>query len=558
MDQIRNLIHEIHRRSLWQVLGIFLASAWGVLQVVEFVTESAGLPDWTPSMALVLLMVGLPICLATAFVQEGMPGQSHDDQPGADEDGATTASQATSTAQAHQPPKPNAEHDSLDGRSSHPSSTRLLLTWKNAVFGGLGAFALLGISLIVYFVMWSTGIGPVGSLVAQEVIVEGQKVVLASFDDTTGEGLGSVVTEALRVDLTQAEVLDLAESSDIAPTLRRMQLEPGTRLDPDLAREVAVREGLAAVIDGSIGTVGSGYLITATLRNADTGDALATFRETADGPDALIATIDKISQDIRERSGESLKNIKAGQPLSAVTTTSLKALRLYSESEIYFGSDQRDRALELLEQAVQVDPAFAMAWRKLSAAYYNQQSFEASIEAATQAFANRERLSERERYLTEAGYYERTGSSLSAVEAYQAVLDIDPENGTALNNIANVYNAIGERELGLEMYQRALAGPNRTVTAMGNLVLAYLALGQVEAAAEALAEYEAAYPNANDIALNRFHVLLLSGANERARVLAQTRLEDATLGSLARSEAAMWLRKLAFREGRFDEARELA
>ena len=75
MNAIKQLIHEIHRRSLWQVLSIFVAASWGVLQVIEFVTETAGLPDWTPSMAVVLLLVGLPICLATAFVQEGMPGR---------------------------------------------------------------------------------------------------------------------------------------------------------------------------------------------------------------------------------------------------------------------------------------------------------------------------------------------------------------------------------------------------------------------------------------------------------------------------------------------------
>ena len=72
MNGLERLIREIHRRSLWQVLGIFVAASWVVLQVVELLTDTAGLPDWTPSMALVLLLIGLPICLATAFVQEGL------------------------------------------------------------------------------------------------------------------------------------------------------------------------------------------------------------------------------------------------------------------------------------------------------------------------------------------------------------------------------------------------------------------------------------------------------------------------------------------------------
>ena len=64
MKTIQHLIREAHRRSLWQVLGIFLAASWVVLQVVEVLTETAGLPTWTPAMALVALLLGLPMVLA--------------------------------------------------------------------------------------------------------------------------------------------------------------------------------------------------------------------------------------------------------------------------------------------------------------------------------------------------------------------------------------------------------------------------------------------------------------------------------------------------------------
>ena len=103
MDAVRNLIHEIHRRSLWQVLGIFLAASWAVLQVVELLTETAGLPDWTPTMALVLLMLGLPVCLATAFVQEGMPGKDEGRRAGGDASESPTAGGATSERDAAVP-----------------------------------------------------------------------------------------------------------------------------------------------------------------------------------------------------------------------------------------------------------------------------------------------------------------------------------------------------------------------------------------------------------------------------------------------------------------------
>ena len=69
--QSPKLPHEIHRRSLWQALGIYLAASWGAPQVVGTVVETANLPEWLPGMALVLLIIGLPVALGTAFVQVG-------------------------------------------------------------------------------------------------------------------------------------------------------------------------------------------------------------------------------------------------------------------------------------------------------------------------------------------------------------------------------------------------------------------------------------------------------------------------------------------------------
>ena len=64
MERLRQLIHEIHRRSLWQVLGIFLLGGWLAFEVVQTLTEGLGLPEWFPAFAIVLLIIGLPVVLA--------------------------------------------------------------------------------------------------------------------------------------------------------------------------------------------------------------------------------------------------------------------------------------------------------------------------------------------------------------------------------------------------------------------------------------------------------------------------------------------------------------
>ena len=558
MDGFKKLIHEIHRRSLWQVLGIFLAASWGVLQVVEVLTETAGLPDWTPSMALVLLLLGLPVCLATAFVQEGMPGQggseaaAHGD---ADESEAGDIEAADAGAE---------DHTATAARARGPApaaqaSGHRLLTWRNAILGGIGAFALLGFSLIAYFVMWTTGIGPVGNLVAQGVIEEGDRVVLADFADATGEGLGDVVTEALRVDLSEASVIALAAEADLASTFELMRLEPGAPFTAELALDAATRAGIPAVIDGAVAPAGSGYVVTATLRASDGGRTLSTFRVTAGSPDDIIGSIDKLSQDIRERSGESLRDIRAGEPLERVTTNSLEALRLYSEANAQFGSRDWMTVIELLREAVEIDPSFAMAWRKLAAAYGNEPSMRSlEDEAATRAYEHRDRLTDRERHLAEAYYYQSVQNDAPrAIASYQALLALEPDHGSGLNNLANVYGGVGDPERAIELYRRAVDGPGRTPTAFLNLVQSELAVGRFEAAAATLAEFEAAYPDADRLGEARFHVLALNGAYGQASDMAEAILSDAGRSAVERSEAAFWLAKLAYRTGRWTEGRDL-
>jgi hypothetical protein len=116
MSRLKRLIQEIHRRSLWQVLGIYVGGAWVALQGIEALVSVLGLPDWVPGVALVALIVGLPIVLATAFVQEGVgAGEAGDEAPAAAE--------------------------------AEAAGLRLVLTWRNVILGAALIFGLAGIGV---------------------------------------------------------------------------------------------------------------------------------------------------------------------------------------------------------------------------------------------------------------------------------------------------------------------------------------------------------------------------------------------------------------------------
>ena len=111
-----------------------------------------------------------------------------------------------------------------------------------------------------------------------------------------------------------------------------MQADPSQPLTEDVAREVAKREGMSAVISGEITEAGGSYVLTARVVSASDGLELASHRETARDGSEIIPAIDRLSGKIREKIGESFTSLRSDAPLEAVTTTSLEALELYSEA----------------------------------------------------------------------------------------------------------------------------------------------------------------------------------------------------------------------------------
>ena len=535
---MNHLIHEIHRRSMWQVLGIYLAASWMVLQVVEVVTGTAGLPDWTPGMALVLLLIGLPIVLGTAFVQGGMPGRS-------------VGSGEAESVQSDAPESPVA-FETEPRRQVDPAlefSTftpmRGVLTWRNAIMGGIGAFALLGFTLVAYFVLWTTGLGPQGSLVAQGVFEEGERIVLADFEDDTGAGLGDVTTDAIRVDLQESTVINLAAPAYVGSVLQRMGRSADEEFTAALARELAQREGLKAIIQGEVSAVGSGYLLTASLVAAESGDVLKAFRVPVSSEDELLTSIDKLSQDIREKSGESLREIRSGRPLEQATTASLEALRLLSSANDLRDSGAPIEAVPLLERAVEIDPEFAMAWRALSVVMWNTGTDGARmIEASTRAFELRERLTDREAGLAEAWFrFAVEGDPEGAISAYQRLLERYPEEETALNNVGVHSIQLGRWSDALQPLESAtgLASPNDN--SISNLLFVQWALGQREAAWATLEREEALAPEG--LAMRNRHWLLAGegrweDAIEMGRRELATKLGDAGVQVQVRVDLAAY------------------
>jgi len=511
--RLRKLIREIHRRSVWQVLGVYLAMSWGVLNAVDVLTGFAGLPDWTPTMALVLLMIGLPIVTATAFIQKGVSGLTADPHEEIHPDDVEGVSPA----------------EVLVVPEAHSMYRSGVFTWRNAILGGVMAGTLLIATVVMYVVMWSMGVGPVGSLVAQGVLEERDPILLAQFENRTDDAsLGAVVAEALAVDLGESQMVTLLSRGSLRTTLTMMGRDPNEIVTSALAQEIAIRDNVKAIIEGEVSKVGSRYLLAARIVRPEDGSTISSYRENATGDDDLLPAIDRLSSRLREKMGESLKTIRLGAPLEQVTTSSLQALRDYTAAERAEEQGDYAGAQRLLANAVALDTAFAMAYRKLSVLLFNQGSSQDEIaEASELAYRFRDRLTPLERHLAEANYHNTvTMDKDAAIRAYEAALAIDPDDGTSLNNLSNLLNYRARSSEALELLERAVAGPGMSSVAAFNLSATRLITGDSVRATEAFQAYETSFPGHVFVPWARLMFAAWAGDVPGTHLAAQAALDD--------------------------------
>lgn len=452
---MKHLLRETHRRSVWQVLAVYVGVSWAVLQVVDVLTQNMGLPTWVFPFALVLLLIGLPMMLATAIIQGRGSAAGH--AP------AESVSRNASSAAVEPPPtRPAAE--SLDKRA--------LFNWKNALMGGAAAATLFLTVMGGYAFARRAGLGSAGTLVAKGLIEDGERIILAEF---AGEPeMAEAATMAFRVDLSQSPTVNVADPGFISAVLARMEKAPDTPVDEDVAIEAAVREGIKAVVAGNVARVGGSYVFTARLVAAETGQDLVNVRESAADSTKVLETIDRLSRRMRERMGESLGSIRASAPLDRATTTSLEALRKYSQALSAIDTGDGDLGQSLLLEAIEIDSTFAMAWRKLAVQLDNQDEAARARRAATRAFELRDLLTDRERYITIGTYHNQVTNDVDAgITAYRTLLDQYPNDTWALNNLALLYYRQGNMEGATELLARATQldtySPNAYINLAGGL-----------------------------------------------------------------------------------------
>jgi tetratricopeptide (TPR) repeat protein len=363
-------------------------------------------------------------------------------------------------------------------------------------------------------------------------------IVLADFTNSTGDPVfDETLRRGLAIQLEQSPFLSMVSDEAIQKTLGLMGQKSDARLTPEIAKEICERTGGAAVLNGSIASLGSKYVLGLRAKNCRTGAVLDEEQVQANKKEDVLDVLSQIAAKFRTKVGESLTTVRQhNTPLEEATTTSLEALKAYSAGSKHLTADSDPAAgLPFFQRAVEIDPKFAVAHAALGFTYGLLVQPGPSAESNRRAYELRDRASDRERFFITATYETQvTGDLEKAEHTCELWLQTYPREGPPHGILgAFVYPTLGKYDKGIDIASQMVdIDPN---FAVGYLQLAFnnQFAGRLAEAENALQRASARNLEAPELAAQRYDIAFLKGdasALKREEDLAQSTADDLVIG----------------------------
>ncbi|PYT10186.1 MAG: hypothetical protein DMF60_00880 [Acidobacteria bacterium] len=357
-------------------------------------------------------------------------------------------------------------------RHTTSSAEYIITQLKNHRLGALITFVtlVLAVGTFVYFNR-------------APALTDKDTILLADFVNTTGDPVfDETLKQGLAVQLAQSPFLNVFPEARVRQTLRLMGRSPDERVAGEIAREICERENIKVLIASSIAALGSNYVITLEAINGQSGEVPAREQVEAEGKEQVLRKLSQAATRLREKLGESLSSIsRFDEPLDMATTSSLEALKAYSQAEVHALRGRFLEAIPQLQRAVELDPNFASAHALLAVIYSNMKQPRLAAEYIEKAYALRDRVSEYEKLRIASYYYGFvTGEVDKRIEVLNMQKQTYPRDYRAPAMLATVYDQLKQPDKAVVEALEAVRLNPDFAAAYRNLALAFIQLNRFE------------------------------------------------------------------------------
>ena len=412
------------------------------------------------------------------------------------------------------------------------------------------------ITAVAVLILTATGVFLWHHRIQAKPLTNKDVLVLADFTNTTGDAMfDETLRQGLTVQLEQSPFLNLVTEERIRQILQMMGQPADARLTPALGREICERTASAAVLNGSITSLGSQYVLGLRAVDCRNGQVLDAEQAQATRKEDVLNALSKIASRFRSRVGESLATVeKYDTPLVDATTPSLEALKAYSLARKKFATGGDIAARPFFSRAVELDPNFAMAYAYLSTSYGNHREPELAAENIRKAYDLRAKVSERERFYIESHYYwNGTGEMEKAVPVLEQWQQTYPGYYSPYSTLGAIYRTVGNSEKAMEQDSEAMRLEPNSGRSYSNVGLDDIILNRLEEAEAVFQQEEKRNLESDELPRSRYALAFLKGDPAGMTQVASAAMgkpgkEDIILAAQADTEA--WY-------GRLKNAREL-
>ncbi len=310
-------------------------------------------------------------------------------------------------------------------------------------------------------------------------------VLVADFSNQTEEAnLGATLKELMFYELEQSPYMNIVPRGRVQEALARMRLSATSVVDEAVGRGICAREGLKALLLGSVARLGDRYVVQVKVVQPETGDVLASAREVSPGGEEMLRAMSRIAHKLRRQVGESRGSIQTNRPpLEKVTSASFEAVQQFSLGKQLLFQRQPREALQLFLTALERDPNFAMAHQYAAITYVWLGDRQRTLEHLQRAAELADQVGPRERLKILGDYHNFLEQYDRAISHYRNLVALYPDDVTGYANMGHCYGGQLQYDQAIAAFTTAFRlHPGKLVAPV--LAEQYFRAGQSEAAVQ--------------------------------------------------------------------------
>jgi len=421
-----NFWEELKRRKVPHVITIYIAGAFGLLEMADIVSDYINIPDFVIYIIMIAAIVGFPLAIIYSWLFISTPG-------------GIKLRKNIDKIQWHEISHNENDIDIDEGYMALetgemvpeliPSGEKLNFKSKRGKVYMSGSFVVIFVS-VALFLFFS------GKSIPFE---ERDLVVIADFKNLTGEEIfDNSLNTAYEISIDQSHHVNVVPYKRKQEVLKRIGKEPGTIIDDDLCRDIAIIEGAKAYITPEISRVGKQYILSSKLQETENGILITSLDYYCDSQDKILGTLDRMSKRIRRYLGESrYKMTGQSKPLEKATTSSIDALKQFSRGQECMNNMDYENAVAHFRMAIGLDSSFTTAKASLGSLlceYYDPVEGKKWLDEAIRSIDN---LTDSEKYSILVVYAVHVEKDLEKSIMYNKILiELHPERAGYRINLA--------------------------------------------------------------------------------------------------------------------------